>query len=269
MRPVRALERRDVAAAAALSADAGWNQTPGDWIKLLKLAPETCFGIECDGQLAATITLLCYGDKLAWLGMVLTHRRCRGRGFARALLQHALEVADKRRIEAIKLDATDQGQPIYEKMGFRVEQIVQRWSGAPAVSVSTASRSAASLPAELAELDRNAFGTDRAALLEILAEESQLSLTSRGFLFHRAGLRASYLGPCVAESAADADLLIRAALPKAEHWYWDILATNKRAERLAAAFGFNVERKLRRMLRGKEQKQDNERIYAIAGFELG
>ena len=31
-------------------------------------------------------------------------------------------------IETMKLDATDQGQPLYEKFGFQTEQEIERWS---------------------------------------------------------------------------------------------------------------------------------------------
>src|SRR2546430_8956029 len=40
----------------------------------------------------------------------------------------ALALADRIKIETVKLDATDQGRPLYVKMGFRCEQSVERWS---------------------------------------------------------------------------------------------------------------------------------------------
>src|SRR6059058_967075 len=116
---LRRLRAEDIPAAAELSARAGWNQTEEDWRTLLELSPEGCWAIEVDGHLAATTTLLCYGRRLAWIGMVLTEASYQRRGFAKKLLAHVLETAEKMRIETIKLDATDQGQPIYQQFGFR------------------------------------------------------------------------------------------------------------------------------------------------------
>ena len=125
---LRRLRAEDIPAAAQLSAQAGWNQTEEDWRTLLELSPDGCLAIEVDGHLAATTTLLCYGRRLAWIGMVLTKTEYQRRGFARRLMAHALETADTMGIATIKLDATDQGQPLYESLGFRSEQEIERWS---------------------------------------------------------------------------------------------------------------------------------------------
>ena len=69
---LRRLVASDIPAAAELSEQAGWNQTPDDWRMLIDLAPEGCLAIEVGGELAATTTLLGYGRRLAWIGMVLT-----------------------------------------------------------------------------------------------------------------------------------------------------------------------------------------------------
>src|SRR4051812_28835949 len=106
---LRRLRAEDIPAAAELSAQAGWNQTEEDWRTLLELSAQGCLAIEVDGHLAATTTLLCYGRRLAWLGMVLTKAEYQRRGFARKLLECALKYADSMGIATIKLDATDQG----------------------------------------------------------------------------------------------------------------------------------------------------------------
>ncbi len=125
---LRRLQSADIPAAYRLSADAGWNQTEDDWRLLMDLAPEGCLGIEVDGCLVATTTQICYGRKLSWIGMVLTHRQYRRQGLASKLLASCLEQAEQLQVETIKLDATDQGQGLYETFGFHAEQEVQRWS---------------------------------------------------------------------------------------------------------------------------------------------
>jgi GNAT superfamily N-acetyltransferase len=101
---VRALAVSDIPAVMALKDAAGWNQTAADWKSLLELAPECCFGIECDGKLAATTTAICYGGELAWIGMVVTDPVHRRRGLARCLLEHTLQYLSRnlaRRVHAV------------------------------------------------------------------------------------------------------------------------------------------------------------------------
>src|SRR6266550_2862912 len=123
----RLLRRDDLEDAVELSSAVGWNQTAEDWEMLTNLAPDGCFAVEAEGHLVSTTTLLCYQRQLAWIGMVLTRAEYRGRGFARRLLASALERVDSLGIETIKLDATDQGRPVYESLGFKAEQPIERW----------------------------------------------------------------------------------------------------------------------------------------------
>src|SRR5258708_25827684 len=97
---IRILQEQDIAIAAELSAEAGWNQTPDDWRMLLRLNPEGCFGIDCDRRLVSTATLVCYGAQLGWIGMVLTNAPYRRRGFARNLVLHAIGRADELGVES-------------------------------------------------------------------------------------------------------------------------------------------------------------------------
>lgn len=269
---MRKLEPSDIPSALELSAQAGWNQTAEDWRTLVDLSVKGCLGIEVDGELASTTTLLCYGKRLAWIGMVLTRIRYRGRGFARQLLMEALRLADEMHIETVKLDATEQGQPLYEKLGFRREQSVERWRRPAAGGVVCE----CVVDHEISEdawraADLRAFGADRTELLEHLARRNKPLTLGSSYLFSRPGRVSSYLGPCVSEAPETTRALMERALETHVEggWSWDLLRDNAQAVALAHTLGFTPKRHLTRMVRGKDQRGNEQAIYAIAGFELG
>jgi GNAT superfamily N-acetyltransferase len=269
---LRRLAAPDLPAALELSEQVGWNQTADDWRLLLDLAPEGCFAIEVDGELAATTTLLCYGRRLAWIGMVLTKKSYRGRGFARRLLTQALSVADQTAIETVKLDATDQGRPLYEKMGFRSEQAVERWTR-PGTGRATGTTEPVERPAENWRIaDHRAFGANRSELLERLARRGQPHFVMDGsYWLTRPGRYSYYLGPSVCDAPRTARGLIERALSTAGYrdCSWDLFPTNAGAAAIARDLAFTPTRRLQRMVRGKDLHTNNDSIYAIAGFELG
>lgn len=257
---LRSLTPDDVPATFRISCAAGWNQTEADWAMMIRLNRETCFGVECEGELAATAMLTCYGTRLAWVGMVLTDIGFQRRGFARALLARVLQEADAREIRTVKLDATDQGQPIYAGLGFVAEQRVERWLG-------SGGGAGAVLQGEPGEPDLRAFGADRGALVR---ELGTALVGSGGFIRHRAGVRTRYLGPCVAKSAEAARDLVRAALATdSGPWIWDVFAEHREAVDLASELGFAPIRKLVRMYRGEPLRAEEAWVYALAGFEFG
>ena len=259
----------DLAIAMELSTFAGWNQTEDDWRMLLELTPQGCFGIEADGKLIATTTLLSYGQQLAWIGMVLTNPSYRHRGFARTLLSHALSAADSSGVKTVKLDATDQGQPLYEGLGFKAEGPIERWSrpGSANLRVTAGEFPSYHGPA----FDRVAFGADRSAMLAKLATRSQVHISADSYLFVRSGRTTAYLGPCIAKDPRSARALITSTLQGSSSvaWSWDLLPENRSAVELAAELGFTRQRMLTRMGRGEPLHSRNDMVYAIAGFELG
>ena len=265
----RNLEINDLPAALELSTLAGWNQTADDWRLLLELAPSGCFGIEVDRRVVATATLLCYGERLGWIGMVLTHPEFRRRGFAKQLFEHVLAHADSIGVKTLKLDATDQGQPLYESYGFKNEQAIERWFRPGSIAKQESGTGVD--VSELAELDSQAFGADRSKLLEKLSRRGRSCTASRAYAFSRAGRSFSYLGPCIAVDADSAWQVLGTALsgPEAAGWFWDLLPSNQNAASLAREMGFSRQRRLVRMFRGEELNQNDDLTYAIAGFELG
>lgn len=259
----------DIAAAFGLSWQAGWNQTKEDWRMLIELFQEGCFGVESGGELVATTTVVSFGQQLAWIGMVLTRPDHQRRGFARKLVAHALSHAQEKGIRTVKLDATEQGQKLYDSLGFRPEQEVCRFSrlaeAGPQLNVANDSNLA-----QMHSLDRQACGVDRANLLHSLASRGTCFLNEHGHLFCRPGARAFYLGPCAARSKECARDLITAGLSMSDGLcYWDILSSNTTALLLAQELGFRLERRLMRMSEGAQLEGDAALNFGIAGFELG
>lgn len=263
---IRLLTRHDLRDLMALSCAAGWNQTQEDWQMLLHLAPEGCWGVEADGHVVSSATLLCYGRRAAWVGMVLTLPEYRSRGFARSLLAETLNSARALGIQTVKLDATDSGRPLYESLGFRVEQPIERWSRPGELVVCAPS------PAPIpAGLDCRACGFERAALLSRLADRSRVVATPTAYGMVRSGRVSSYIGPCVAESAGEAARIIGALIdeqPEASY-FWDLFPGHAQAASLAGSLGFQPARRLLRMSLGEDLRGAEDHIYAIAGFELG
>jgi GNAT superfamily N-acetyltransferase len=278
---VRTMTPGDISSAMELSAFANWNQAIDDWRRVMQLNPKGCRCIEDAGSVVATASLLPYGNRLAWIGMVLTRPEYRRRGLAKKLMEDAIAIAERGGIRTLKLDATDEGRPLYESLGFVVEQPVERWGREGAKSPVTNDEPVASasmekdldaeqISADLLHRDAESFGVAREKLLESLRSSGRCTATADGYVFSRPGRVAQYLGPCMADSEAAARQLIAEHLQGHScNWYWDLLPANSGAVRCAEGLGFTRRRTLQRMRRGEKINTNDAKIYAIAGFELG
>lgn len=282
MPPVlRRLTISDLGFAHGLSRAAGWNQTRRDWERFLSLAPEGCFLAEDEGRPAGTATTTAYGKKLAWIGMVLVDPSFRRRGIGTALLEAAIRhLRDHAKVACVRLDATPEGRPLYEGLGFVAEWDLRRW----ARSESPVSGEIDPLPPEWEgnplppaslALDRAVFGADRSLLLESLrtGSDDALALPDGSFGFRRAGERAHYLGP-VTGAAPEAGLALAERLlsrcPGDRPLFWDLPEANAAAAGLASRLGFAPARVLTRMRLGDGASvQDPSRIFGLAEPGLG
>jgi len=127
----RLMTLADVPAGMRLKDFAGWNQTPADWEHFLSANRNGCFVAESEGRVVGTATTIVYEGRFAWIGMVLVDPAFRGRGIGTRLLEKAIEYLDGRGVPTLKLDATPQGKPIYEKLGFVSEYEIERWAFEP------------------------------------------------------------------------------------------------------------------------------------------
>ncbi len=295
---IRKLCPSDLRFAQEVRRIAGWNQTDADWRRLIDWDAEGCFLILCEGLPAGTATTTVFAGQLGWIGMVLVHPRFRRRGLAMALVSHCLDyLLNRLNVPCVKLDATGEAEQLYAKLGFQYECALTRWEGRmpiPAIASESTSLSPSGEVCEAdsqcsdqrwwQELDRQAFGVDRAAFLHRLASDSRrtMQLVDRGFGMLRDGANASYLGPVVAADEPTGRRLVAQLLnhdPSSDtrdpaHCggavYWDIPRDNMAAEQLAEQLGFVRQRPLIRMWTGRENvSSDPLRQWAIAGPETG
>ncbi len=281
---VRALQLTDISGAMRLKNAENWNQTEQDWEMLMQHNPDLCFVAAHDGKVVGTVTATNYDNEIAWIGMMLVDRAYRGLGLGKRLLTTVMQELASCRF--VGLDATDQGQPLYEKLGFREESLVDRMV-APALVISATPPNSthpvmplveAQVP-QVTELDRAAFGADRSRLFAeflknnrdkawYLEKEGKLA----GYVLGRNGARYTQIGPLSAETTEDAETLVLAA---ARHYagqpvVLDIIRDKRELQASLIALGFTVQRSFVRMyLSPPAAPIAPGRYFLIAGPELG
>ncbi|WP_315730308.1 MULTISPECIES: GNAT family N-acetyltransferase [unclassified Bradyrhizobium] len=199
-------------AATRLSQQARWPHRREDWQMALALS-KGCVAIAADGRVIGTVLMTPYGTDAGTINMVIVDEAERGKGLGRRLMQQAMTLAGDRRLQLV---ATEDGLPLYEKLGFhRTGEIVQHQGHlAQAVARTDAVRAA---PPEdvsaMTALDAAAFGADRSDLIAHIASVGEFAVLERqgqltGFAVLRRFGRGLVIGPVVASDLDDAKALV-------------------------------------------------------------
>jgi GNAT superfamily N-acetyltransferase len=270
----------DLGDAAALVAEAGWNQVAADWRIFLDFG--TAYAVREQGRVIATAAWLAYGGRYAWISMVLvaaTHRR---RGLATRLLHRCIADITAAGLVAV-LDATPAGRTVYAPLGFK-----EAWGFARLVAEHGAgARTSAGLDVEpitdaiwpeLVAYDAASFGADRREVLgRLRGRLPAANLVTRrrgrtaGMLLGRDGRTASHLGPLIAEDDEAAKALLLHALSSIDGTvYIDVADAKTTARAWLEALGFSMQRPFTRMLLGRAHGfDDGAHTYAVIGPEFG
>ena len=276
---IRSLQPEDIRFGEQLCEIAGWNQVTDDWTRLLDYEPRGCFVGWLNDRPVGTVTTTSYGQKLAWIGMMLVHPDARRQGVGTELMRTALNYLAKRDVAVVKLDATPLGYPVYQRLGFVDEWPFHRWrregKGNPRRRVGAAdpAGSGAILRMKDFELDLDAFGVNRGAMLESLATESAVVTHTAGFGMLRPGRTAAHLGPVIAQDPQDAQAIIDELLSLTDApVIWDVPGPNADAADLAESLGFQPMRELTRMVKANADVEIHDRPelqFAIACLAAG
>jgi GNAT superfamily N-acetyltransferase len=273
---IRPMTAADLPAGLYLSRQAGWNQIEADWQRFLDLQPDGCFVAEWGGDVVGTTVTSIFAS-VAWVAMVLVEESVRGRGIGKALLTHSLELLDRRQVPTVRLDATQLGRPLYERLGFVEQFQLARYAGTLSPT-SDGIETEAAAPKQweaLATLDETVTRTNRRRVLfRLFAEQPGSVRVVRnrldGFLAARPGHRAVQVGPCIASPEAGPLLFADAWRRYSDrHVFLDIPVANVTATRLAEGQGLTVQRHLTRMCRGAPVSERIEWLWTGSGPEKG
>ncbi|HEY7247213.1 MAG TPA: GNAT family N-acetyltransferase [Xanthobacteraceae bacterium] len=271
----------------ALVTEARWNQNAKDWRLFLELG-RIYAAHTASGRIVATTATLPYGERFAWVSMVLVAGPYRRRGLATQLMRCATEdLAAAGRVPV--LDATPDGQPVYRAIGYQdwwgFHRLRREQMGAKSARDPLAAPAGVAIrpitdddwPA-LCAFDAAAFGAARNAVLAGLRgrlRDAELIALSGdrivGFSLGRDGRMIPHIGPLVAQSDAIACALLAHALARIEAPLFIDLADAKSAVlAFLTARGFAPARPFTRMAHGHARRFDDpQRTFAVVGPEFG
>lgn len=122
-------------------------------------------------ELIASAAIILYGETLASIGMVIVHPDYKGRGIGKAITDSCVKSVSTQ--TPIMLIATDEGKPLYEKLGFRAVSYVSKYiCNSYNVNYTSAGNEEYMMNYEecdlegIIKIDEYAFGTNRREFLK-------------------------------------------------------------------------------------------------------
>ena len=217
---LRAMTQDDIVGLHALSKAEQWPHRAEDLSDMLAVGTGTV--AELNGEIVGTTMWWRAGPKIATLGMVIVSRRHRGAGIGRIVMEAVLDqIAEALGRDAtIQLNATEDGLPLYRKLGFNgVGEILQHQGAAfqaPLVPLGPGERIRPMGERDGALVDalvRDGSGLDRPTVMTVLRDRAHGVVLTQGdevtgvALFRRFG-RGYVVGPVIAPDMVRAQALI-------------------------------------------------------------
>lgn len=213
---IRDMTADDLASAHTLSRGVSWSHRLEDWKFLIRIGRGVV--AEEDGSVMGTAMGWPFGNDAAALGMVIVTPELQGKGIGQRLMD---AITQRIGAKTLMLNATEQGKPLYRRLGFREERVVHQHQGAafsvPIVAPSGRVRPMVAADRQaLIDLDRQATGLSRAVLMSELLKKGKSIVLDRddgpaGFATFRRFGRGHVVGPVVAPDLEGAKAMI-------SHW---------------------------------------------------
>ena len=269
----------DVALAVEWAAAEGWNPGSGDARCFAATDGSGFFAGMFGDEPIATISVVKYGTRFAFLGLYIVKPAYRGQGYGLALWNAALATAAGRNVG---LDGVVAQQDNYKRSGFRLAYRNIRCGGTrgPDAPIDARVVPLSSLPfADLAAYDRAFFPEARDAFLRCWVAQSRAKALAAvrdgriaGYGVVRAARTGWKVGPLFADDAGLAEALFHALsmhVPSGGALFLDVPEPNAAAIALAERHGMAMVFETARMYTGPAPALPLPRLFGVTTFELG
>jgi GNAT superfamily N-acetyltransferase len=219
-----------------------------------------------DGRVSGVSYAISFGQT-GWIGNVAVAPDARGRGLGTAVSRAALDALHQAGVTTVLLTATDQGRPIYQRLGFvddggpyGIWWPESRPAPGPGDDVRPGSAE------EVIGLDAAATGEDRGAFLSGLSGPIVVPVAGTGY---RLSLPWGG-GPVIASAAGPARALLTDLMRTDPDRFLAFPAENTLAAEVATSLGFRLDHHIPRMRLGPPVPGFRpERIFNVFSFGVG
>jgi ribosomal protein S18 acetylase RimI-like enzyme len=267
--PVMKIERfthNDIETFLRYASAENWISTKWELKFLLGSFPEGCFKCTADGLPIAFVTSIKY-DKCGWIGNLIVDESRRGEGIGSSLMVKALEALRTAGSETVWLTASADGKPIYERLGFRELDVIDRWKGTGLKG--DAERNYRISLREAITMDSLGWGDRRDALLSATFRRGKVFAAQGGFLVIQGYGALAQGGPWICTDCGNAPILLDAALAENAETVeiaMDVPGKNSAASALLLSRGFAVAGRTSLMFLGAMPAYRPEFVFALGSM---
>jgi hypothetical protein len=273
---VRRLTASEVHLALDWAREEGWNPGRFDAACFHAADPDGFLCSLHEGQPAAVISVVRYGEHYAFLGLYICRPDLRGRGYGMRVWRAGMEYAGGR---TVGLDGVPAQQGNYARSGFELAWRNARYRGTGSGDPAPGLVDLDTVPFDLvARYDRGVFEADRRRFLRAWVAQPdavRLGVVRDGELagwgLMRPCAEGRKIGPLFADDEATAERLLDGLFAAApgEPVFLDVPEPNAAADRAARRRGMEPVFETARMYAGPRPELDIARVWGITTFELG
>lgn len=274
---IRPMTAADIEAAVAMYRAGGWGERR-EYLEWQLAGPHMSLLVGLrDGAVVAT-GMAAINGPVGWIGSIFVDTAMRSRGYGRALTDAACARVDQAGCRTQALIASPFGKPLYDKMGFRVDEYYQILDAGPLASAPTPPPGRILRPMRpddldrIHSLDRQATGEDRGHILDSLAGSGWVVESEGdvgGFLVSILPGGGTVVAPEIDDAVCLLDQLRHLGVGKTETVHAAVPRVHESGWRGLEQLGWSPAFQTPRMLRGPAIDWEPWLIWGVLTFAFG